>query len=185
MKKSLGPSLYPLPAPAWVIGTYDSAGKPNMMTAAWTGIVCSRPPSIGVSLQKIRYSYDNIVQRRAFTVNIPSAHYVQATDYFGIASGRDEDKLAASGLTAVCGDFVDAPYLKEFPAVFECQLLQTVEIGLHTQFIGEIKDFKVEAEFIGPNGKPMVDALDLFIWSDTYRRVGEPLAPAFSIGKRR
>jgi flavin reductase (DIM6/NTAB) family NADH-FMN oxidoreductase RutF len=65
-------------------------------------------------LRKPRYSYDNIVKRKAFTVNITPEKYVKESDYFGIASGRNKDKFAATGLTPVKSDLVDAPLIKEF-----------------------------------------------------------------------
>jgi flavin reductase (DIM6/NTAB) family NADH-FMN oxidoreductase RutF len=40
MKKSLGAKTLAEPAPAWVIGSYDAQGKPNIMTIAWGGICC-------------------------------------------------------------------------------------------------------------------------------------------------
>ena len=63
----------------------------------------------------------------------------------GIASGRDVDKFAVTGLTPVKSELVDAPYAAEFPVVLECRLLHIVEIGLHTQFIGEIIDVKADS----------------------------------------
>ena len=80
MKKSIGAKTLVYPTPAFVIGTYDKDGRPNVMTAAWAGICCSKPPCVGVSLRKARYSYDNIVARKAFTVNVPSETYVKETD---------------------------------------------------------------------------------------------------------
>ena len=111
MKKSIGAKTLVYPSPAFVIGTYDKDGRPNVMTAAWAGICCSKPPCVSVSLRKARYSYDNIVARKAFTVNVPSEQYVRETDYFGIVSGRKKDKFAASGLTPVKSDLVDAPFV--------------------------------------------------------------------------
>src|SRR5512138_304345 len=135
LKKSIGAKTIIYPTPVLVIGTYDKAGKPNVMTAAWAGICCSAPPCVGVSLRKATYSYGNIVERKAFTVNVPSENYVKEADYFGIASGKDEDKLSKAGLTPVRSEVVDAPYIKEFPLILECRLLRAIEIGLHTQFI--------------------------------------------------
>jgi len=183
MKKSLGAQAMPLPAPVWVVGTYDAAGRPNVMTAAWVGICCSQPPCVAVSLRKSRYSYDNIVARQAFTISVPSEKYVKAADYWGIVSGRKVDKLAKAGLTAVASDLVDAPYVQEFPVVMECKVLQTVEIGSHVQFIGEIMDIKVEESLLGPAGSPDVEKLGLFVFADGYRAVGRYLGKAFSIGK--
>ncbi len=140
MKQSLGASTLVGATTVWVIGTYDSEGRPNIMTAAWGGVCCSDPPCIGVSLRKATYSYAAIVERKAFTINIPPAGMVSETDYAGIASGRDTDKWQAAGLTPERSALVDAPYVAEFPLVLECRLLHTLELGLHTRFIGEVVD---------------------------------------------
>lgn len=183
MKKSVGAKTMPLPAPVWVVGTYDTEGQPNAMTAAWVGICCSKPPCVAVSLRKATYSYGNIVARQAFTVSLPSEAYVREADYLGIASGRDEDKFAKTGLTAVASDQVDAPYVAEFPVVFECKLLHTLEIGLHTQFVGEIIDIKIDEKMLTADGRPDVDKLGMFVFMEGYRGIGEWLAKPFSIGK--
>jgi flavin reductase (DIM6/NTAB) family NADH-FMN oxidoreductase RutF len=186
MKKSLGPLTLAYPAPVWVVGTYDPAGRPNAMTAAWGSICCSQPPCVAVSLRKATYSYAHILQRKAFTVSIPSVEYVRQVDYFGIASERNEDKFAISGLTAVPGNQVDAPYVQEFPLVLECRLLHTQEIGLHTQFIGEILDVKAEEDILGSEGKPDISRAKPFLFDPGqggYYGVGEWVGQAFSVGK--
>lgn len=144
MKKSLGPGTILYPAPVLVVGTYDGQGKPNVMTAAWGGICCSDPPCVAVSLRKATHTYGAIVERKCFTVSIPSERHVVEADCFGITTGRKTDKFALTGLTPVRSGLVDAPYVEEFPFVLECRLLQSLEIGLHTQFIGEILDLKAE-----------------------------------------
>lgn len=101
MKKSLGAKTLAFPTPVWVVGTFDSKGKPNVMTIAWGGICGSKPPCVNISLRKNRYSYDNIIERRAFTINIPSERHVKEADYFGIATGKNTDKFADTGLTPV------------------------------------------------------------------------------------
>lgn len=186
MKTSLGAKTLAFPTPAWVIGSYDQKGNPNVMTAAWAGICCSKPPCIGVSLQKPRYSYTNIVDRKAFTVNVPSEKFAGVTDYFGMVSGRTTDKFAAAKLTAVKSDLVDAPYISEFPLILECRLIQTVEIGIHTQFIGEILDVKADDGVIGPHGLPDIEKVQPIIFGPeirTYHAIGRCLGKAFEIGK--
>jgi flavin reductase (DIM6/NTAB) family NADH-FMN oxidoreductase RutF len=169
-----------------VIGTYDNEGKPNGMTAAWGGVCCSQPPCVAVSLRKATYTYRNIKERRAFTVNVPLADYVKETDYVGLYSGKSTDKLSAAKLTPIRSDLVDAPYLKEFPLVLECKLLHTIEIGLHTQFIGEIMDVKAEESILGENGLPDVAKVAPFFYSPenrTYYKIGEYIGKAHSIGR--
>ena len=99
MKKSLGAETLAVPTPVWLVGTYDQEGKPNVATVAWGGICCSDPPCVTISLRKARHSYGAILERQAFTVNIPSEAYLCAADYAGIASGRNADKFAVAGLS--------------------------------------------------------------------------------------
>lgn len=186
MKKSLGAKTIIYPTPVLVIGTYDNDGKANVMTAAWAGICCSAPPCVGVSLRKATYTYGNIVERKAFTVNVPSEDHAKAADYFGMTSGRDVDKLSRAGLTPVKGELVDAPYVKEFPLILECKLLNAVEIGLHTQFIGEIVDVKAEGDVLGDDGLPMIEKVRPIIFAPeswSYHGLGKNLGKAFSVGR--
>ncbi|TRZ87186.1 MAG: flavin reductase family protein [Methanosarcinales archaeon] len=135
-----------------LIGTYDSDGKPNVADIALGGICSSKPPCVALSLRKATYSHGNIVERKAFTVNVPSEKFVKEIDYFGTVSSRDADKFKETGLTSVKSELVDAPYVKEFPLVLECKLLHTIEIGLHTEFIGEIIDVKADEGVLGKDG---------------------------------
>ena len=186
MKKSLGAKIIVSATHVWVIGTYDNKGKPNMMTAAWGGVCCSQPPCVAVSLRKATYTYGNLKERKAFTVNVPSADYLKQTDYVGIYSGRNTDKLSAAKLTPIRGDLVDAPYVSEFPLILECKLLHTIEIGLHTQFIGEIVDVKAEESILGENGVPEVEKVAPFFYSPenrAYYRIGGYLGKAHSTGR--
>jgi flavin reductase (DIM6/NTAB) family NADH-FMN oxidoreductase RutF len=186
MKKSLGAKTLLYPTPVLVVGSYDKEGRANVMTASWGGICCSSPPCIAVSLRKVTFSYGNVMERQAFTISVPSEEYLSKADYFGTVSGKNVDKFALSGLTPVKGDFVDAPYVGEFPLVIECKVLKTVEIGIHTQFIGEIMDVKADESVIDGNGVPDIEKLKPAIFtpeSRGYYGVGRYLGKAFSIGK--
>ncbi len=187
MKKSLGAKTIVYPTPVLIVGTYDKTGKPNAMNVAWGGLCCSSPPSVAISLRKATYTYGNVVERKAFTINIPSENYAKEADYFGIASGSKEDKFFATKLTAVKSDLVDAPYIKEFPLILECKLMHTIEIGLHTQFIGEIMDVKIEDSVFGEGGIIDIEKMHPFFYAPeirAYYGVGKCLGKAFSIGKQ-
>ncbi len=187
MKKSIGQKTLIYPAPALIVGTYDKIMKPNAMTAAWAGICCSKPPCVSVSLRKATYTYGHIMEHKAFTLNIPSEDIVKKLDYLGMASGREEDKFAAVGLTAVQSDMVNAPYVDECPVVLECRLFKTVELGLHTQFVGEIMDVKADEGVLRDDGIPDISKVRPVIFapeSREYYGLGEFLGHAFSIGKR-
>jgi len=72
------------PEPALLIATYDSNGKPNVMTAAWAGICVSDPVSLMVAVQPPRHTHDAMLDRKAFTVCVPSEKLVAETDYAGM-----------------------------------------------------------------------------------------------------
>ena len=186
MKKSLGVKTLVCPTPLWVVGTYDSEGKPNVMTIAWGGICCSKPQSVNISLRKATYSYGNIIDRKAFTINIPSENYAKEADYFGIATGSKTNKFADTGLTPVKSDLVDAPYVKEFPLILECKMTHNTEIGTHTLFVGEIIDVKADDSVLGDEGLPDINKVLPVLFAPevrTYHGIGKTLGKAFSMGK--
>lgn len=186
MKTSLGAKTLLFPTPVLMVGSYDHDGKANLMNAAWGGICCSEPPCIAVSLRKARHSYDAIVARKAFTIGIASESRLVEADYVGMASGRVADKFAVAGLTEVRSELVDAPYAAEFPLVLECRLLHTIEIGIHTQFIGEILDVKADSGVLGTDGLPDIMKIRPLVYDTAhkgYHGVGPLLGRAFGVGK--
>lgn len=185
MKTSLGAKPLAVPTPVWIVGTYDKVGKPNLMTAAWGGICCSQPPCVYVSLRKATYSYSNIIHRKAFTVSVPQESYVRESDYIGISSGKNVNKFNFLNLTPVKSDTVDAPYVKEFPLSIECKVRHILEIGLHTQFVGEIMDVKADSSVLSEKGVPAIEKVKPIIFdpgNQTYHGVGTYIGKAFSIG---
>ena len=154
MKHSLGAKTLIFPTPTWIVGSYDAQGKPNGMTAAWGGICCSEPPCVAVSLRKATYSYGNLWSAGPSPSACPAQGQVKQADYFGLVSGRDTDKFAATGWTPVRSDLVDAPYVQECPLVLECKVLHVFELGLHTQFVGQILDVKADEEVLDAAGMP-------------------------------
>ena len=187
MKKSFGAKSLIYPAPVWCVGTYDEHGRANVMTIAWGGICCSSPPCVTISIRKATHTFGNVIAKKAYTVSVPSDQYASEADYFGIASGRSEDKFEQSGLTAVKSDLVDAPYVKEFPMVLECKVIHHYEIGLHTHFVGEILDVKVDESMLSDDGKPDIEKIRPLVYSPEvreYHAIGEFVGKAFSIGKK-
>jgi len=186
MKMSIGPRTVVYPTPAFLVGSYDDTGRPNLMTVAWGGICCSQPPCVAVSLRKATYSHGNITARQAFTVNIPAEGHERAVDYCGMVSGKTVDKFEACGLTPVKSDLVDAPYVAEFPLILECRLYKTFELGSHTQFVGEIVDVKADPEMLKDPSSPDVEKVRPVIYAPEnghYYALGRSLGKAFSIGR--
>jgi flavin reductase (DIM6/NTAB) family NADH-FMN oxidoreductase RutF len=186
MKKSMGAKTILYPTPVLVVGTYDADGKANAMTAAWGGVACSKPPCVSVSLRAATASHGNIMARKAFTISLPGEANAAQADYFGVVSGRDHDKFAELGLTAVRSELVDAPYIAEFPLVLECAVVAVHELGLHTQFIGEIRDVKVDESVLDGSGGidlARLAPITYVMGAGGYYAVGDLVGKAYSIGK--
>ena len=184
--KSLGPGTMAFPTPAWVIATYDKNDRANVMTAAWGGIANSNPPSVFVAVQPVRYTYKNVLAKREFTICIPSEEFAKETDYFGMESGRETDKIEAAGLTAARAEKVNAPYIKEFPMYLECKLTDRMNLGSHFVLIGQIIDVKAKEDILDHKESIEIQKLKPILYSPTdrsYYGIGEELGNAFSIGK--
>jgi len=158
------------------------------MTAAWAAICCMRPPCAGVAVrQQHRLTYTNIKARGEFTLNIPRSGNAAEVDYLGIVSGaREPDKLERMGLTASPASEVAAPIIDACPVNVECRVRETTELGTHTWFIGEIVEVHVDEELLNSKDKIDVKALDPLIYCTSqnfYFRLGDEVAPAFSVGK--
>lgn len=185
-KKNVGAFTSLYPTPLVLCGTYGADGKPNLATLAWTGVCCSTPPAIQISLRKDRYSYAAIVERRAFTVNIPSSLYVEQADFCGIVSGRNVDKFTAAKLTPQRGEFVDAPLVGEFPVCMECRLLHMFEVGSHDMFVGEVMASWVSETCLEADGSlnpTKVSPIAFAPKDGGYYTMGFSIGRSFDIGK--
>ncbi|MDP2183589.1 MAG: flavin reductase family protein [Actinomycetota bacterium] len=186
MKKRLGPSdrIYPMPSPLVVGGTMEKA---DTMAVAWIGIASGAPPSIGMALRNTRHTLELIRETGEFTVNIPSASQAAVVDYCGITSGRDHDKFAETGLTRTPAAVVATPLIEECPYNLECRVTHEVEVGEYVFVIGEVVETHAEESVLDETGaKVDVDLLDPLVYiagSRDYRRLGEKIADAFSVGK--
>lgn len=176
MKKSIGAKPTMLTNPVLIIGTYDKDNKPDIMAVAWGGMCNSMPPCIAISVRKSRYTYENLLLNKVFTVNIPSEKYVYEADITGVYSGREYDKFAENNLTAIKCEKINAPIVKEFPIAFACKVIHTIELGTHIQFIGEIIDTIVDEEVLNEKGLPSIEKINPFIFDSAANYY-------FSIGK--
>lgn len=186
MKKLLGPTdrIYPMPCPLVLSGTMDHA---DALAVAWIGIASGKPPSVAAALRKTRRTLEIVRETGEFTVNIPTADQAAIADYFGIVSGRNTDKFADTGWTLEPSTVISAPLIAECPYNLECKVTQEVDIGDYTLVIGEVVESHAEESILDETGDKIdvakLDPLVYIAGSREYRRVGEKVADAFSIGR--
>ncbi|OIO80659.1 MAG: flavin reductase family protein [Candidatus Omnitrophica bacterium CG12_big_fil_rev_8_21_14_0_65_43_15] len=137
-KKVLKPYEALYPVPVVLVSCIGIDAKPNIITIAWAGVICSSPPTLSISIRPSRYSHKLIKESTDFVVNIPDEKYLVETDFCGIVSGRDTDKFKACNFTAVKASKVKSPLIAECPVNIECRLKGVISLGAHDMFIGEV-----------------------------------------------
>ena len=182
-KTKLGPSTFLYPKPTLLVGAMVN-GKPNFMTASWSGIACHNPPVISVAIRPERYTYNGIIEHGTFSINVPSSDIVEKVDFCGIYSGRDTDKTKL--FNVFYGKLKNVPLIEECPLNLECKVIHTVEIGTHTLFIGEIMETHANEDCL-TNGKPDIKKIDPIIYATgtrQYYNIGNEIGKAYKIGSK-
>ena len=182
-KINLGATIPAYPMPVSLVGTHVN-GKPNFLAVAWFAMASYKPPRISIALGKGHYSNPGIKDNKTFSVCLPSEDMVEVTDYCGIVSGRKIDKSGIFDL--FYGELKTAPMIKDCPLNMECHLVDIVKSGLNEIFIGEIVGTYTEEKFL-TDGKMDFKKMKPLILSQpdtSYWSLGEPVARAWSIGKK-
>jgi len=175
-------ALYPVPAVMVSCGTDAQA---NIITLAWVGTLCSEPPLVSIGVRPSRHSHGLIQDAGEFVINLPSAEQVRWVDYCGVVSGRDEDKWATCGFTPAPATEVQVPLIAECPVNIECRVQQTLSLGSHDLFIGEIVAVQVDESVLDERGRLDFDKAAPFAYlNGEYRQVGELLG-RFGYSKKR
>lgn len=151
-KRQLRPTVALRPVPVVLVTCIDSEGRPNIITLAWAGVVCSAPPMLGIAVRPTRYSYQLIKDSKEFVVNLPTAGMVAAAEYCGTRSGKNEDKFAGAGLNPVAASQVKAPLIAECPINMECVVRHEISLGSHDLFVGEIVAVHVDESVFDESG---------------------------------
>jgi len=148
VSKRLPPATLLFPTPVVLVSCLDEAGKPNIITLAWAGVVNSEPPMIGISIRPNRHSHAGVKKWGAFVVNLPSEEIVRKVDACGVLSGARVNKFEVMEWTPVPGEVVKAPRIDECSVQIECLVKQTVSLGSHDLFLGEIAALHVKEDVL-------------------------------------
>ncbi len=176
MKITRKPSTPLLPTPVVLLSVAGEGKKPNMITLAWVGVVCSQPPMISVAIRPSRHSHGLVNAAREFVVNIPRAGQVAKVDAAGVISGKDHDKFKELGFTAASASKVGAPLITECPVNIECVVRHQLLLGVHDLFIAEVVAVQYDEDVVDSRGRLKVAALDAFAYAEgEYWSLGERL----------
>ena len=183
--KKPGNFVYPVP-PA-LVSCRGPEGKDNILTAAWTGTVCSDPPMAYVSIRKERFSYKLIRESGEFVINLPNERLVRAADFCGCTSGSAIDKFEKCHLTRGACTTVKAPSIEEAPVSIECKVVQILSIGSHDMFLAEVTAVQVDDQYLDEKNVFHLDRARLVAYEHgSYRSLGQILGTfGYSVRKKR
>jgi flavin reductase (DIM6/NTAB) family NADH-FMN oxidoreductase RutF len=175
--------LYPVPVLLVSSGTED--GRTNIMTAGWTGTVCTKPPMTYVSIRPSRVSYDMIRQSGEFVLNLNTQKLATAADQCGVISAREcPDKWAMTGLTRGKASHLQfAPIIMESPLNIECKLKDIIPLGCHHMFLGDVVGIDASEEYVGNNGLIHLENAELIAYSIAKTENNVPVGSYVKLGE--
>lgn len=180
-----GNMLYPLPAV--MVSCQGNDKKPNIITVAWAGTVCTNPPMLSISVRPERYSYHLIEESGEFVVNLTTQDLVRATDFCGVRSGRDLDKFKECHLTPLPSKLVKAPGIAESPVNIECKVREIKPLGSHTLFLADVVNVTIDDTYLDENGRFHLNQSGLVTYSHgEYFLLGKKLGTfGYSVAKKK
>lgn len=179
-----GNMLYPLPVV--MVSVADRDGRPNIITVAWAGTVCTNPPMLSISVRPERYSYPVLKEAGEFVVNLTTRELAFATDYCGVKSGRDVDKFKELGLTPLKAEHVGAPLIAESPVNIECKVREVLPLGSHHMFLADVVAVHADEKYMDEKHKFHLEKAEPIVYSHgAYLVCGEQLGTfGYSVRKK-
>jgi flavin reductase (DIM6/NTAB) family NADH-FMN oxidoreductase RutF len=141
-------TLYPV---AVVLVTTGGA-QPNVFTCNRIASVSAEPPRLAIAVRPNRHSHTLIRASREFVVNLPSPTQQTLTDYLGVVTGREEDKIAIAKLQLAPATTIKTPLLADCPVNIECVVEHEIELDSHTLFIGLVQAIHADETLLDANG---------------------------------
>ena len=173
------PSTLLCPTPVVLVSCADrqDPAVKNMITLAWAGTINSEPPMVSVSVRKERYSHGMIAGSGEFVVNLVDEQMCRAVDFCGVRSGRDTDKAKETGLHYIPAAKMEyAPAVDGAPLSLSCRVAQTLELGSHDLFLGEVAAVTVRKDLLTEDGSLHLEKAGLIAYSHgLYQKLGEVL----------
>ena len=129
-------ALYKLSYGLYVVSS-RKGDKLNGQIANTVFQITSEPPTIAVSINKNNLTHEFIKDSRVFTASILSQDTpLPFIGHFGFKSGREIDKL--EGINYKIGETQAPVVIDNALAYLEARVIQEVDVGTHTIFIGEL-----------------------------------------------
>lgn len=129
-------ALYKLGYGMYIVGSYKG-DKLNAQIANTVFQITSEPPTVAVSINKSNLTNEYIKASKVFSASVlcqeTPLSYIGG---FGFKSGRDVDKLA--NVNYRIGETKAPVVIDNATAYLEAEVIQEIDVGTHTLFIGRV-----------------------------------------------
>ena len=179
-----GTFIYPIPAAMISCGDMENS---NIMTVAWTGIACTNPAKVYISIRPERYSYNIIKESGEFVINLTNEELAYKTDWCGVKSGKNVDKFKEMNLHKEKANFVKCPMIEESPVSIECNVCEIKELGSHHMFLADVLAINADEKYIDENGAFDISKCNLIAYANGgYYSLGKKQGKfGFSVQKKK
>ena len=179
-----GTFIYPIPAAMISCGDMENS---NIMTVAWTGIACTNPAKVYISIRPERYSYNIIKESGEFVINLTNEELAYKTDWCGVKSGKNVDKFKEMNLHKEKANFVKCPMIEESPVSIECKVCEIKELGSHHMFLADVLAINADEKYIDENGAFDISKCNLIAYANGgYYSLGKKQGKfGFSVQKKK
>jgi len=126
------------PYPYVLAVTIDKNKRPNIIGLGWWTFTSIEPRLVAISIGKQRYSHECIEYCKEFVLCFPSKDQADGAWFCGTNSGKDVDKFKESGLKKIPSKIVKPPSIVGSTVAYGCKVVNKIDTGDHTLFIGEV-----------------------------------------------
>ena len=143
--------------------------------------------AVALNLSLNHKTTENLKHTEAFTLSIATVDTLVLSDYFGLVSGRKENKIEKAGVHVTRSEFVNAPIIDEYPLTLECKVIEMQEALGEMHVVGEVVNMLADDSILDAQGKVDLGKLQPISYdsaSHSYRVLGDIVGKAFKDGAK-
>ena len=127
LPENINENIFNLIGKDWMLISAEKDSKVNAMTASWgfAGVMWGKN-CVQVAIRPQRFTKEFVDAADTFSITVLPEEYRETLRYFGTVSGRDENKIAKTGLTVEKCE--NTPYFEEGKLVLICKKMFAQEI---------------------------------------------------------
>ena len=127
-----------------------------------------------------------IEETQEFVINLTTSELAYATDYCGVKSGKDTDKIKDMKLKLLPGEKVSAPLIEQSPVNIECKVTKTLRLGTHDMYLAQVVAVHADEAYMDKKGRFSLEQADPIAYSHgSYYTLGKKLGTfGYSVKKR-